>query len=193
LEPLDTLVQQLGVNEQISKVLFVVFPDNEFAQYFDLFEKAVKHPQSLQPFISELRNQFNIGTFCHTMGAINQFLSLENFEVFTRDVVRRCCDIVEWISKRKVAGKLGLRPEIEQKPLGVIIAAFQAKYAGRFPDGLLDTLALFNKVIYCPAKHEMVTNEDERKYSVADAIAVTFIAIRLCQRLDDFQKKYPFV
>src|SRR3989339_1844784 len=105
-EPLDKLVQELGVNKQVSKVFFVVFPDNEFAQHFDLFKNTVNSPNSLKPFISDLRNQFNIGVFSHTMAAILRFLDLDNFEIFTRDYVRRCCDIVEWITKRKVAGRL---------------------------------------------------------------------------------------
>jgi len=84
-EPLDKLVEELGVCKQISDVLFVVFPDNEFAQHFVLFSDAIKHPNSLEPFISDLRNQFNIGVFSHTMVAIPRFLDLDNFEIFTRD------------------------------------------------------------------------------------------------------------
>ena|SRR3972149_5517120 len=187
-EPLKEVVQKLGVCKQMSDVLFTIFPDNEFAKYFDLFNDAINRPNSLQPFISELKEQLNTGAFSHTTSAINRFLAMDSFEVFTRDYVRRCCDMVEYITKRKVAGRLRLELEIEKQPLGRIIGVFKKKHSRQFPDGLLEALTEFNKMIYCPAKHETVSKEDERKYSVADAIAITFIAVRLCQQLDDFQK-----
>ena len=124
-EPLKEVVQKLGVCKQMSDVLFTIFPDNEFAKYFDLFNDAINRPNSLQPFISELKEQLNTGAFSHTTSAINRFLAMDSFEVFTRDYVRRCCDMVEYITKRKVAGRLRLELEIEKQPLGRIIGVFK--------------------------------------------------------------------
>ena len=70
-----------------------------------------------------------------------------------------------------------------QLPLGALIKKIQRDNTVLFPEGLLDPLALFNKLIWCPAKHEMVNQVDECKFSVADAIAVTFITVRLFEEL----------
>jgi hypothetical protein len=192
-QPLVMLVEKLGVQRQINEVLFVVFPGDEFAQHFDLFKNAVNRPNSLQPFISELQKQLNTGAFSHTTGAMYHFLAMDSkFEVFTRDYVRRCCDMVEYIAKRKVLGRLNLEPKFEEKSLGIVISEFKNKHSRQFPDGLLEALSQFNRAIYCTAKHDSVSKQDERMFSVADAIAITFIVVRLCQRLDDFQRKYPF-
>lgn len=186
---LHRLVQELGVHKEISDVLFVVFPNEEFAAYYDLFKNALAHPDSLRPFISGLQQQFNLGVTGHIMIAVRRFLALKDFEVFTRDYVRRCCDMVEYFTKSRIA--LHWEPVVSKKPLGAVIQTLQRNgYSRRFSDGFLDTLALFNKAIYCPAKHEMVPKEDERMYSVADAIAITFITVRLCQQLDDFHRKH---
>ncbi len=188
---LAKLISELGVCKRISQVLFLVFPDSEFANYSELFCDAVNHPNSLKPFISGLQKQLNTGAFSHTTSAMCHFLAMDNnFEVFTRDYVRRCCDMVEYIAKRKVAGRLRLGVEFEKQPLGRVIGEFKKKHSRQFPDGLLEALTKFNEAVYCPAKHEAVNKEEERKYSIADAIAVTFIAVRLCQQLDDFQRNH---
>jgi hypothetical protein len=174
-------------------VLFVVFPDNEFAEYLDLFNDAINHPNSLKPFISELQKQLNTGAFSHTTGAMYHFLAMDNhFDVFTRDYVRRCCDMVEYIIKRKVAFRFNLEYQLDKQPLGSVITVFMKNFSRQFPDGLLEALSQFNMAIYRPAKHDSVSKEEERMFSVADAIAITFMAVKLCQRLDDFQRKYPF-
>lgn len=192
-KPLAKSVQELGVCEQISDVLFAAFPDNEFAEHFELFSDAVNQPDNLKPFISELQKQLNTGAFSHTTSAMYHFLAMDNnFDVFTRDYVRRCCDMVEYIAKRKVLGRLNLDSRFEEKSLGIVISEFKNKRSRQFPDGLLEALSQFNRAIYCPAKHDSVSKVDERMFSVADAIAITFIVVKLCQRLDDFQRKYPF-
>jgi hypothetical protein len=190
-EPIEGLMQELGASGKICKVLITVFPDNEFAKHFALFKDAVSHPISLKPFISQIQKQLNVGAFSHTTMAMNHFLAMDsNFEVFTRDYVRRCCDMVEYITKRKVAFRLRVASMTEKQPLGKVITIFNKECAKQFPSGLLESLTLFNKDIYCPAKHETVSDEESRMFSVADAIAITFIAIRLCQQLDDFQRTH---
>ncbi|XES77353.1 MAG: hypothetical protein ACBZ72_00375 [Candidatus Bathyarchaeia archaeon] len=185
------LLKEYGVSKRVSDVLFFVFLDDELEKYLPLFRQAVKQPISLKPFISELQKELNTGAFSHTTSAMYHFLATDdNFGIFTRDYVRRCCDMVEYITKRKVAPKLRLESEVEKKPLGRVIGLFNRQNARHFPNGLLEALAQFNEVIYCPAKHEHVTSEESRMFSVADAIAVTFITVRLCQQLDDFQRKY---
>jgi hypothetical protein len=195
LEPvkgsLQLLVHELGVRKEISDVLFAVFPNEEFAVFYGSFKDALARPDSLEPFISELQRKFNLGVTGHIMIAVRRFLTLKDFEVFTRDYVRRCCDMVEYFTKSRIAQNW--EPVVTKKPLGAVIQVLQKNgYSRRFPDCFLDTLALFNKTIYCPAKHEMSTKEDERMYSVADAIAITFITVRLCQQLDDFHRKHFF-
>ena len=72
------LFQELGVNQQISNVLFIIFPNNDFTEHFDLFRNALKDPNNLKPFIAELQKQLNIGAFSHTTGAMYHFLAMDN-------------------------------------------------------------------------------------------------------------------
>ena len=192
-EPIEELVSKLGVQNQVSGVLFAIFPGNEFVQHLTLFTDAVSRPISLKPFITALRKQLNAGACSHTAFAMCRFLDMDSsFEIFTRDYIRRCCDMVEFMTKCYAGHRLGLESEAKKKPLGSVINLYRKKASGRFPDILLDNLTNFNTAIYCRAKHDSVSEENERMFSIADAVAVTFIAVRLCQQLDRFQITYPF-
>ena len=155
-ESLARIVLELGVCKRICDVLIASFPEDEFTKHLGLFKDALNQPNSLQLFISELQKQLNTGATSHTAHAMYRFLAMDNnFDVFTRDYVRRCCDMVEYITKRKVAFRFDIEHQVEKLPLGGVIRAF-SKYSMQFPDGLLDALAQFNMAIYRPAKHDHV-------------------------------------
>jgi hypothetical protein len=153
------------------------------------FTLAVEDPSSFGKFIEELRTQFGLGVTGHVMIAVREFLSLSNFSMFTRDYVRRCCDLVEYFVKSRLACRAGVR--IQHKPLGTVLKMLRRRMNG-IPAELLDNLEAFNSKIYCPAKHDFSQKENEYKYNVPDAIAITFISIWLCKEIDQLCRRIPF-
>ena len=174
-------IQECGVKKVIIGLLLSVFPDDSFKEYIDLFRDSIKEPSKMIS-ITELGIQLGEGATSHLMVIAREFLSLPNFSMFTRDYMKRCCDLVEYTVKFHLAPKLGIK--IERKPLGVAIKTLsKPKYDKIIAKNLLYNLDLFNKAIYCPVKHEVSGKEGEHMYNIADALATTFISIRLCQQI----------
>jgi len=185
-ETMRRFMLSCGVQKGIVYLLFSVFPDNTFEENLPVFREAVRQPSKMRKQIHEIGVQLGLGVTSHIMITAREFLPLSNFGLFTRDYIRRCCDLVEQITKRLLAPKFGIT--LEHKPLGSVIEALRKtpKRGDQLvPKSLVHNLSLFNKVVYCPAKHDVLEKEEEHMYSVADAVAVTFISLKLCQRIHD--------
>jgi hypothetical protein len=178
--------QSHGVQRDIVDLLFSVYPGDSFSEYFSIFAKALNQPSNLKDLIENLRVQLNMSVTSHIMIAARGLLFAKNFSMFTRDYVRRCCDLVEYITKFLLAPQLGVN--VGRKPLGGIIKALKkSKYADLIPKDLIHNLDSFNKIIYCPAKHEVSENEEKHKYNIVDAVAITFISMKLSKQLYDLR------
>jgi len=102
--------------------------------------------------------------------------------MFTRDYIKRCGDLVELFVKVRLVNKLPLCKL--NKSLGANVHVMQKQYSSIIPKELLDTLHSFDGLIYRPAKHEFVSKEI-KLFNVPDAVTVTFIALRLCQKIEE--------
>lgn len=177
-------VQAFGVQKDIANILFQVFPKGSFRQHFGIFEKAVNQPSSLSRYITELEIQLDLGITSHIAIVARELLALQNFPTFTRDYMKRCCDLVETVTKVPLASQLKI--DAGHKPLGGIIKIMRnPKYSDIIPRNLLYSLDAFNAKIYCPVKHDVLDNKDAHMFSVSDAIATTFISVRLCQQIQE--------
>lgn len=175
-------VEACNVQKGIAEILFQVFPKDSFEQHFDVFKRAVDQPSHLRASIIELEMQLNIGPTSHVAIVALELLSLQNFQMFTRDYMKRCCDLVEIVVKRLLAPEL--RISVGRKSLGGVVKILRdPTYDNIIPRDLAYNLDLFNAKIYCPVKHEVLDNKEAHMFSVSDAIAVTFICIKLCQQI----------
>ena len=169
----------------MADLLFSVFPNNSFRGCLETFRKAIDQPSDLSESLLELGLQLGLGATSHIMITAREFLSLSNFHMFTRDYIKRCCDLVEHTVKLLLAPKLQIN--VGHKSLGGIIKILRnPRYNNMIPRDLIYNLDSFNATIYCPAKHEVPEKEEEHMYSVADAVVVTFIALKLCQKIQNF-------
>lgn len=181
-------VRSHNVQSNVVDLLFSVYSGNSFSEYLSIFEKAVSQPSNLKDLIENLRVQFNLKLTSHIMIIMREFLLQSNFSVFTRDYVKRCCELVEYITKYLLAPKLGIN--VGHKPLGSVINELKKpKYAELISRDLINNLESFNRLIFCPAKHEAMESDEEHKYSQADAVVITFIAIKLAKQLYDLQRE----
>lgn len=176
--------QGYGVQKVISDLLFSVFPNDSFKEHLTLFKKAITQPINLREFIFELGKQIGLGATSHVAIVARELLSLPNFPMFTRDYIKRCCDLVELATKLQLASQLHI--DVGHKPLGGVVKILHdSRYGNLVPKNLIHNLDSFNRKIYCPAKHEVLEDEGKHMYSVSDAIAVTFISMKLCQQIQD--------
>ena len=96
IEPdLRRSVQAYGVQKDIVNILFSVFPNDSFKEHLSTFKKAVNQPSNMSEFIFKLGIQLGLGVTSHIATAAREFLLLPNFPMFTRDYMKRCCDLVE--------------------------------------------------------------------------------------------------
>ena len=96
--------------------------------------------------------------------------------------MRRCCDLVEIAIKFLLAPKL--RINVGHKPLGGVVKILRnERYDKLVPKQLIYGLDTFNAKIYCPVKHEVLGKNGKPQCSVADAIALTFICMKLSQKI----------
>jgi hypothetical protein len=183
------MLEQMGVAEKIAQLLFQIFPDGSFAPHFPLLRKAVEEPTLLRTTINDFQIQMGLGVTSHIAVAARNLLDLADFPTFTRDYVRRCCDLVEFFVKNRLLRQAGVNIEhrMHQKPLGAIVSEFRRKHLlhANFSSELLDKLEAFNMNVYRQAKHEYL-DSGETLFSVSDAVAVTFISIRLCYNIQEF-------
>jgi len=177
-------VQVYNVQKDIADVLFQVFPNDSFKQHFGIFEKAVNQPSWLSRYIIELENQLNLGLTSHVAIVARELLSLQNFQMFTREYMKRCCVLVEIMTKKLMAPQLQIN--VGRKSLGGVVKIFRNPiYDNLIPRSLVYNLDLFNAKIYCPVKHEVLDNKEAHMFSVSDAIATTFMSIKLCQQIQE--------
>ena len=182
-------LQECGVKKVLIDLLFSVFPGDSFKKYIDTFRDSIEQPSKMIS-ITELGIQLGERVTSHIMVIAREFLSLPNFPMFTRDYMKRCCDLVEYTVKFRLAPKLGI--DVGRKPLGTVVKILgEPRYENVIPKSLLYNLDSFNEAIYCPVKHEVSEKEEGHMYSVADALALTFVSIRLCQQIRDCARNCP--
>lgn len=174
-----------GVKKEIVNLLLSVFPSASFKQYYPLFIEAMEKPASLRNTITEFEIQLGLGVTSHIAIVVRELLGLSNFSLFTRDYVKRCGDLVEYFVKTRILEKLPCSKL--NKSLGNIIHTLRKRYNNKIPLELLNTLKLFDVLVYRPAKHKF-DNLGRPLFGVQDAIAVTFISIRLCQLIEQAGK-----
>jgi hypothetical protein len=186
---MTNMLEQMGVAERIVELLFLIFPDGSFEPYFPLLRKAVEEPTLLRKTINHFQIQMGLGVTSHIAIAARNLLDLADFPKFTRDYVRRCCDLVEFFVKNRLLQQAGIKMEryMHRKPLGSIVSELRNKHL-LHTDGssdLLDKLQIFNMAVYTQAKHEYL-DSGSTLFRVSDAVAVTFISIRLCHNIEEF-------
>ena len=130
--------------------------------------------------VNELGIVANVGLTSHTIVRLRSFIDAENFGGFTRDYIRRCCDLIEYLVKSPLASRCDTF--VKGKPLGAAVSVLER--SGLSKD-LVEKLQAFNMRIYRPAKH-MVPQEDRHMYSIADAVAVTFVCIDLARDIGNY-------
>lgn len=178
-------VQAYGIQKEIVDILFLVFPNDSFKEHSGLFKEAINQPSSMGTLIHKLEMQLGLGVTSHVAIAARELLSLQNFPMFTRDYVRRCCNLVEHTMKFLLLPKL--RINARRKSLGALVKILRdPRYHQIVPRGLINNLDLFDEFIYRPAKHEVLENAEKHMFSVSDAITITFISIKLCHEIQNF-------
>jgi hypothetical protein len=170
-----------GVNEKISNLVLSVFPQDSFKEHYTLFTKAIENPSNLRNVIIEFEAQLGLGLTSHIAIVAREMLDLTNFSVFTRDYIKRCGDLVEHFLKVRLIEQFNL--PILNKSLGSVVYALRKNRTDALPLKLLDNLRLFDLVIYRPAKHSF-DDSGRPLFSIQDAVAVTFVSIRLCQQME---------
>ena len=184
-------LEQLGVGKRIVDLIFRTFPNSSFEPFFPLLKKAVQKPTILNSAILEFQTQTGLGVTSHIAIAAREILGSACFPALTRDYVRRCCDLVEFFVKSRLLHEAGAEIErkMRQKPLGAIINELRKHcvHASASFSDLLGRLEAFNLNVYCQAKHDYL-NSGDKLFSVPDAIAVTFISIRLCHYIEEFSR-----
>jgi hypothetical protein len=183
-------LEQLGVGKRIVDLIFRTFPNSSFEPFFPLLRKAVQKPTILNSTILEFQTQTGLGVTSHIAIAAREILGSACFPALTRDYVRRCCDLVEFFVKSRLLHEAGseIERKMLQKPLGAIINELGRKHyvhSSASASDLLGKLEAFNLDVYRQAKHDYL-NSGDKLFSVPDAVAVTFISIRLCHYIEEF-------
>jgi hypothetical protein len=179
-------LREYRIQEAIIDVLIDVCPKESLDRCVSILPSATSQISSLEQLVNELGIVANVGLTSHTMIQMRSFLRLgDDFRNFTRDYIRRCCDLIEHLAKFPLATKY--KVDVKNKPLG---PAIQALERSGLPEGLVEKLTVFNAKVYCPAKHEM-PHEDRHMYSVADAVAVTFACLVLAREISSHVSGSP--
>jgi hypothetical protein len=186
---MEKTLERLGVTERIAKLLFRIFPDGSFEPYFPLLRKAIEEPTLLRRTIDDFQIQMGLGVTSHIATRARDMLGSADFSKFTRDYVRRCCDLVEFFVKNRLLRQAGMNVErrMHQKSLGAIVHEFRNRNLLHIDlsSDLFDKLEAFDRTVYRKAKHEYL-DSGETLFSVSDAVAVTFISIKLCDIIQMF-------
>lgn len=161
-------------------MILEVFKGRSFEDYLPIVEETIADPTLLKDLPPRLRFALRIGEISHTAVRMREMLSIDpkDFAKFTRDYVRRCCDLVEIAVKVRAANILGF--QIVNKPLGAVLSALQR--ANLPQSELIEILQHFNRLIYVPAKHKVTLAPQSQLYSVPDAIVITALALELSDR-----------
>lgn len=178
-------LEEYGVRKEIAELLTSLFPAGSFNTHFPLFREAVEKPARLKSTITEFEIQLGLSVTSHIAIVARELLGLSNFSMFTRDYVKRCGDLVELFVKTRLLRKL---PSYKlNRSLGSIVHTMKSRYGNTIPKDLLDALMSFDVLVYRPAKHRF---DDSGKplFGIPDAVAVTFMSIRLCQQIEQLGK-----
>lgn len=178
-------LENCKVKKEIIDLLLSIFPSDSLTEYLPILKEAMDKPAALKNMVMQFEMMSGIGATSHIAIVARELLSFDNFHMFTRDYIRRCGDLVELFVKTLLVNKLPLCSP--KKSLGANVRIMQKRYNNLIPKELLDALYSFDSSIYRRAKHEFVGKET-KLYNVADAVAVTFIALRLCQKIEDISK-----
>ncbi len=178
-------LKNCDVKKEIIDLLLLLFPSGSFIEYLSFFKEAVEKPATLRKVVTQFEIESGIGVVSHIAIVARELLSFNNFQMFTRDYIRRCGDLVELFVKTRFVSKLPLCSP--NKSLGANVRIMQKQYNNLIPKELLDTLCSFDNSIYRRAKHEFIGKET-KLFNVSDAVAVTFIVLRLCQKIEDISK-----
>ncbi len=174
-------LEELGVKRHIAEILLSVIPNGSLVQHWATLRAAVRQPSHIARLVDDVGNQLGLAAISHAAMRARAFLDMPQFHLFTRDYVRRCCDLIEHVTRDFLALRLPIT--ITNQPLGEVVRLLRRFEGGPVPKKLLDDLGQFNKRIYRPAKHERLS--EGALYNVADAVAITFIAIVLCRDIQE--------
>lgn len=178
-------LNKYGVNRDIATLLTSLFPAGSFKRHLPLFIEAIEKPANLKDAITRFEIELGLGITSHIAIVARELLSLSNFSMFTRDYIKRCGDLVEYFVKTRLLCELpACKPN---RSLGSIIYTLKSKYSAQVPKELLDALKSFDILVYRPAKHTF-DSSGKPLFALPDAVAVTFISIRLCQQVDQHGK-----
>lgn len=179
-------LREYRIQEAIIDVLIDVCPKESLNRCVSILPSATSQISSVEQLVNELGIVANVGLTSHTMIQMRSFLRLgDDFRDFTRDYIRRCCDLIEHLAKFPLATKY--KVDVRNKPLGSVVESLKGS---GLPKDLAEKLTIFNTKVYRPAKHEM-PQEDKHMYSVADAIAVTFACLDLAREISSHVSGSP--
>jgi len=171
-------LREYCMQEAIVNVLIDVCSKESLNRCASILPSATSQISSLEQLVSELGAVPNVGQTSHPIRQMRDFIRLrDRFRDFTRDYIRRCCDLIEDLTKFKLAPVR--KVNVKNMPLGPAI--LELKRSGLSED-LVEKLTVFNTKVYRVAKHEM-PQEDRHMYSVADAVAVTFVCLDLAREI----------
>lgn len=180
--------REYDIREEIVDVLIGVCPQESLTRYLHILPSIMRRISRLKELVNELGITANVGLTSHTIVRLRGFFETEDrFRDYTRDYIRRCCDLIEYLVKTPLATKLEV--EVRYRPLGSAVLVLERS---DLPKDLVEKLKAFNSKIYNPAKHE-VPQEDRGMYSVADAVAVTFACLDLAKEINNYMFGAPRV
>jgi len=179
-------LREYGLQETIIDVLIGLCLKESLSRRVSILASATSQISGLKQLVNELGIVANVGLTSHTIVQMRGFLDFgDDFRDFTRDYIRRCCDLIEYLAKSPLAAMY--KVNVKNKPLGSVILSLKGS---GLPEDLVEKLNVFNTKVYRPAKHE-IPPEDRHMYSVADAVAVTFACLDLAREISSHVSGSP--
>ena len=176
-------LENLGVQNDVISVVMLVFPGDSFKSLIEVVKDAAATTPRLNRMMGEVPPMIGVSLISHTLRRMRQLLSLgpASFSQFTRDYVRRCCDVVE-ISLKQYALDRGVVSTKDKRPLGALISLLEKDK--QLSASLAKNLKAFNTRIYVRAKHEVTRDAGSQMFSASDAAVITIVAMKLGDWID---------
>jgi hypothetical protein len=179
-------LREYCMQEAIIEVLIDVCPKESLNRCASILPSVTGQIFSLEQLVNELGAVPNVGQTSHPIRQMRDLIHLgDRFRDFTRDYIRRCCDLIEDLTKSKLAPVR----KVNVKKLSLGPAIRELERSG-LSDDLVEKLIAFNTKVYTVAKHEM-PREDRHMYSVADAVAVTLVCLDLAREISSHISSVP--
>ena len=176
-------LESLGVQDDVINVALLVFPGDSFEPLIEVVRDAAATPPKTSRILGEVPPMIGVGLTSHTLIRMRQLLSLgpASFPQFTRDYVRRCCDIIE-IALKQFALDRSIVSANDRRPLGALISLLEKKK--ELSTSLAKNLKAYNARIYVRAKHEVTRAVGSQMFNVSDAAVITIVAMKLGDWID---------